>query len=463
MNYNKLNNNNNFALQKEIDKLNKDIEILVNKNSIYEQRINNMNIKYNNTFKLCEEQKITINQLNKEIINYIKKEKKNEETNNNYIKQIEDLNNSILSTNKVIIQKDELINQLKDRKMLINYNNNSDEINANFNYNEISQMKLENENLKKEIEEIKLQNDKHNNYNNSSLKKDIIMDKDINELQALNIKLLEENNTIKNKNKELLEKIKELTLENNKIKESFTSQKESISKLEKDIINKNEELEGLKIVIFKLQSQLETKDDNLALLKKKSKNMEKGSCANLNELNKSNDIIKKKNSNLDNKSFDGTKEGSNTTIKNLLNKLNDAEKTINNLQNKNKELLSKLEEKEIQKDISGFRTEDNNISNYEEEFDLKRMVSGARDKNRSEDINIDYPGVQGIKDKYKELLQNKNMIEDLIKTLFFNLNCNNSKIKPQIKQICQLMGISAKNIELIIAGKDKKRALGLFD
>ena len=91
------------------------------------------------------------------------------------------------------------------------------------------------------------------------------------------------------------------------------------------------------------------------------------------------------------------------------------------------------------------------------------MVSAARDKNRSEDINIDYPGVQGIKDKYKDLLQNKNMLEEQIKILFLNLNCNSSKIKPQIRQICQLMRILPKNIELIIAGKDKKRALGIFD
>ena len=90
------------------------------------------------------------------------------------------------------------------------------------------------------------------------------------------------------------------------------------------------------------------------------------------------------------------------------------------------------------------------------------MVSGARDKNRSEDINIDYPGVQGIKDKYKELLQNKNLLEEQIKILIYNSNCNN-KLKPQIRQICQLLGIPGKNIEQIIAGKDKKKALGILD
>ena len=35
------------------------------------------------------------------------------------------------------------------------------------------------------------------------------------------------------------------------------------------------------------------------------------------------------------------------------------------------------------------------------------MVNGARDKNRSEDINIDYPGEQGIKDKYKTFTEHE--------------------------------------------------------
>ena len=445
-NYNNLNNNNinnnSFALQKEIEKLNKQIEILVNKNSIYEQRLNNMNIKYNNTYKLLEDQKVTINQLNKEIINYKKKEKLNEETNNNYIKQIEDMNNNILSTNKIIEQKDELIKQLNERKAFQNYSNN-----------ELYQIKNENEN-----EEMQLKQDNYNNINNNNLSKgNIIIGQDIKQLQELNNKIIEENNLIKKQNKELLEKINQFTLNN-------TSQKESLSKLEKDIIKKNDELEGLKTFIFKLQNQLEIKDNNLEVLQKNNEMLkmkaEKDIGADL--FNKSNDYIKKKNSNLDSKSLDTSKDANSITIKKLSNQLNEAQKKITTLQNRNRELLFKLEEKEVQKEISGFRTEDNNFSNYEEEFDLKKMVSGARDKNRSEDINIDYPGVQSIKDKYKELLQNKNMLEEQIKILIYNINCNN-KIKPTIRQICQLMRISSKNIELIIAGKDKKRALGLID
>ena len=180
-----------------------------------------------------------------------------------------------------------------------------------------------------------------------------------------------------------------------------------------------------------------------------------------NEVNQNNNIISKKTAYNDD-SFEGTNDSNANSLRNALNKLNEAEKKIAMLQVKIKELQYKLEEKQVEKEISGFRSEDNNYSYYEEEFDLKKMIIRARDKNRSEDINIDYPGIQGIKDKYKELLQNMKMLEEQFKILINNINCNN-KIKPQITQIYQLMKIPAKNIQLIITGEDKKRALGLID
>ena len=419
---------------------NKDIEMLVNKNNIYEQRINKVNLKYNNLYKIVEDQKMTLNQLNKEIINYKKKEKINEETNAKYLKQIDELNTNILSTNKIIKAKDELIKQLSEKEISAFNNQNNGNNSNNNKSNEIFLLKMENENLKKQLEEFQNNILQKNNINNNLIKTDNIKD-----IQDLNIRLKEENKAIQIQNSDLLKKIKELTLQDKQIQDSFSSQKDAISKLESDLVKKNEELEGLKTFIFKLQSQLESKAD------KQEKEM--GSSLSL----------RKKSNNLDNKSFEGSgKDATAEKMKVILNKLNDAEKQISILQNKNRDLQFQLEDKQIQKELQGFRTEDNNISNYEEEFDLKKMVNGARDKNRSEDINIDYPGVQGIKDKYKELLQNMNMLEEQVKILICNMNINN-KVRPQIRQICQLMRISAKNIELIIAGKDKKKALGLMD
>ena len=52
------------------------------------------------------------------------------------------------------------------------------------------------------------------------------------------------------------------------------------------------------------------------------------------------------------------------------------------------------------------------------------------------------------------------LLEEQVKILISNISCTN-KTKPQITQICQLMRIPAKNIQAIIAGKDKKKMLGL--
>ena len=149
-------------------------------------------------------------------------------------------------------------------------------------------------------------------------------------------------------------------------------------------------------------------------------------------------------------------------VNNILNKLNDAEKTISSLQNKNRNLKRKLEEKENEKEILRYKTEGTNVSNNEEEYDMKKIEGSARQKNMSEDINIDYPGNKGLKEKYKELMSNNNSLQEQIKILICNININcNNKIKNQIDKICQLMKISSDNIQMILSGKDKRKALGL--
>ena len=424
--------NSNFALQNKIEMLNREMqmkeseyikerEMIKNRNAINEQKLNQTIANDN---KKIEELKLKINQLNKEIMNNKRKQNLFDDNNNKYAKQIEEMNNNILYLNKILEQKDELINQLNANR---NNQLSSDVNNNNININ----LQLENEQLKNQIQELM-------NVNKNNL--------------LLNDKISSGNQNMQNN--EFISKINELTLENQKYKESISKTKESITQLESDINKKNEELEGMKTFIYKLQKELENE--------REKKNVSNITLKNENETSCNTEPNRKKSiSNKDqNKSF-GPKDANTDVINNILNQLNDANKQINTLQNKNKELQYQLEEKQVEKDLSGFRTEDVNFSNYEEEFDLKKMVNGARDKNRSEDINIDYPGVQGIKDKYKELLQNMNMLEEQVKILICNISCNN-KIKPQITQICQLMRIPAKNIQMIIAGKDKKKALGLM-
>ena len=357
-----------------------------------------------------------IKAINEELINYQRKEKANQ-------KQIAEMNNNIFNYENIIKKKDELIN-------------------SNYKDNDFLKIKLENENLKKQIIDLK------NTHNNYLLQNQGMMNGNINSYEMPEMR-----------NQEYLNKINELNQEIQNLKQALSSLNESKAKLELDINKKNDELEGFKQVIFKLQNKLEKTDDEEKSLRKlhtersESKFNNCQSESNLKDKNKSNKNL--------NKSFEMPKDSNTQLMNKFLGQLNEAEKKISLLQNKNRELQFKLEEKQVEKDFSGYRTEDFNFSNYEEEFDLKKMVNGAREKNRSEDINIDYPGVQSVKDKYKELLQNMHLLEEQVKILICNISCTN-KIKPQITQICQLMRIPNKNVQAIIAGKDKKKMLGLI-
>ena len=376
----------------------------------------------NNNIKILnmeiKEKESKIKALNEELINYQRKEKINQ-------KQIEDMNNNIFNYEKIIKQKDELINT--------NYKDNND----------VLKIKLENEKLKKQVEELK------NINNNYLLQNQRMINGNINSFEMPEMR-----------NQEYITKINELNQEIQNLKQNLSAINESKVKLELDIDKKNDELEGLKQFIFKLQNKLEKNEDDEEERKKRvnTERSEHNKSNNYNtEVNLRDQNASGKNLN---KSFEIPKDANTNLMNKFLAQLNDAEKRISLLQNKNKELQFKLDEKQVEKDFSGYRTEDYNFSNYEEEFDLKKMVNGAREKNRSEDINIDYPGVQSVKDKYKELLQNMHLLEEQVKILISNISCTN-KTKPQITQICQLMRIPAKNIQAIIAGKDKKKMLGL--
>ena len=318
-------------------------------------------------------------------------------------------------------------NIIQNSQININMSNQS-------NNNEIILLKLENEKLQKEIALLKL-SPQYNDNNISSL-----YTNNFKELQQLNIKYMEDNNSLKIKISKMEQEIKQLTSKNEELEQLNHQQNNKITNLDAEIKKKEEQIEGMQDFIAKLQSKLENEDFIVPKTRSDSKVQKKdsGLTKYLNEK-----YTKK--------------------IENLLDLLNKANKDISLLQNKNKELQFKLDEKKAEEELSGFRTEDVNFSNYEEEFDLRKMIKGAKDKNRSEDINIDYPGMQGVKDKNKELQLRMNMLIEQVKILISNINCNNAKIKPQISKLCQLMRIPAKNIPLIIAGKKKKLILGLVD
>ena len=405
-----------FLENKLQNNINDESQILKNNFSTEPNNNNilNMKNKANNTNpnKELVQYKTIINKLKNEINNYKNRIKQYEELNQ---KHIVELNNNIFRNNKIIQQKDEIINQLRLNKEISNPQMNMN-INNQLNNNEIS-LKIENEKLKKEISKLKSSGNYTIQNNNN-----------INKFKELNKIKIEEINSYKIKVTQLNEEIKQLKSKNENLQKLIEQQKVTITNLESNISKKDEEAQGLKDFIAKLQNQLEN-TNNINI----SSNKKNGANSNPKDIQK---------------------------IKDLLDQLNKSYKDNTLLQKKNKELQFKLEEKEVEKELSGFRTEEVNFSNYEEEFDLRKIISGAKDKNRSEDINIDYPGMQGVKDKNKELQINLNMLQEQIKILLLNIDCNNSKIKPQISQICQLMGILPKNIPLIFNKKFKKKALG---
>ena len=400
--------NNLNAKQKEIENLKgKGNNININNNNFeLDKKIEMMNLE-------LKEKQNKINALSQDLKNYQRKELMNQE-------QIENMNNNIFNYEKIIKEKDDLINN--------NYKDN----------NEVFKIKLENEKLKKQIEELK------NLSNNNYLQNQKMINGNINSYEMPEVR-----------NQEYITKLNELTQEIQELKHSLALVNESKTKLDIEISKKNDELEAYKEVIFKLQNKLEQNNDVEEELKKRltSERKNNNTEMNIREQNQSNKIL--------NKSFEMPRDANIQLMNKYLGQLNEAEKKISQLQNKNKELQFKLDEKQVEKEFSGYRTEDYNFSNYEEEFDLKKMVNGAREKNRSEDINIDYPGVQSVKDKYKELLQNMHLLEEQVKILISNISITN-KIKPQISQICQLMRIKAENIQAIIAGKKKKKNLGII-
>ena len=325
------------------------------------------------------------------------------------------------------------------------------------------------------------------------------LNQEISNLNLLNEKLKKENNEEKNKNIQL---IQENTFVNKKNKELLENSKlgnNMGNNADNDIANKlqkkEEELEGFKTFLVKLQKDLEATKDENDQYKSKINNLQKENSSIKNQLERLSitmpkelnalqiqlDEANKKNKqimsgNLNNnksmterdksKSKPNNKSMANNQLPiekydNILSQLNDANKEISELKNKNKELLFQLEEKEVKSAYSGYKTEDVNLSNYEEEFDLRKMANGARDKNRSEDINIDYPGIQGIKDKLVDLeFKYKNLVEQ-VKILIGNITFN-QKIKPQVAQICQLLGYSPKTTSRILTSpKDKKKILGI--
>ena len=431
-----------------------------------EKKINDMKIEYEKKFE-------EINKKNKSLESNLEE---CQNFNKDLVQQINDLNQQI-------IEKDIKILELKFQKEQFEkkLSNNQEE-------NKISPEELtpkginnnENENqeiilLKENLEEQKIKN--------SDLNDELAKIKNDNEILSKKIlsyeknKLKEENKN-KDINNELYKEIEGLKKENFELKNNNEKLNKEINEImNKNIINENnsdilkgqnEELERLKQLNIQYENEIN-------LLKKENEKI-KGQLIRLsktlpeeyNELYKEYNTLETKYKNLL-KNNNAKSEANQNIIQNAnntkndenLNELNKAKKEIEIIKKKNMELIKQLEEKEIKKDCYDNKSEQN-VSNYEEEFDLKKMAKGAKDKNRSQDINIDYPGIQNIKEKYRELDFYYNSLEGLVKKLLLNIYCN-PKNKTYVTELCKIVGFDLETTNKIVNNKNKNFILGLFN
>ena len=90
------------------------------------------------------------------------------------------------------------------------------------------------------------------------------------------------------------------------------------------------------------------------------------------------------------------------------------------------------------------------------------MAERTKDKIRSQDINIDYPGIQNYKEKLKEYQSRYKKLEEQIKILLSKVKITNN-IKQTFVRICQLLEYDSKSIEKMASSeKEKKKILGLL-
>ena len=447
------------------------------------------NLKYKSNKDMKEKQ----NDNSEENVEQIKDEYEKISIYNNKILELESNLEKIKKLN--LEQKNQieiLNNQLYEKESaLIEQNNQMNQTNSN-----LTSQKLKNQQLLKVIESLK--NNQTNNETLNSLKERLEeqqnLNKDLNEKLS---KINNDNKLLKNKllsNEKQIshlneiynsEKLKEKELEKLKNEvQSLKFENETLSFRNKEIKEmlpnnyeetlkkKSEEIEGLNQLIKKMQEEREKGDNELTSLKRENEKIKNQIVRLSKSLPEEYTDLEKKYKDLENKYFSlKNKNANNQTPKKnkteekqedkFTKELTEAKKEIEQLKKKNVELVTQLEDKEINKNYFDNRSEDANKSNYEEEFDLRKMAKGAKEKNRSQDINIDYPGIQTYKEKVRELEFYYNSLENLVKKLLLTIQCN-PKNKTYVAELCRIVGFDLETTNKILTNKNKNFILGLF-
>ena len=404
--------NENTLFKKEITDLKKQLKKEINKNKDLNKTNKDQRIKY-------EYEISKINDKRSELSKFLSNK-----------------NSEIINLQQEIMSKDK---ELENYKILLN----KKEANTNIEENEKIKQYYTNIIKEKETKEIELNSE----INILNKKNDILSqqnEKKKKEISKLNI-------NIKELEDELVKKKEEIDTTNQKIK--IDSDKE-IKEYEIALKKLKDENDGLKEFTLKQQKLLldnEKKEEMINLLQKEKETLKQYfidmdiplPVIQSNESIHKNNKSKKENYKTFQSKF--TEE----ECFNILLQLNEAKKEIASLKKKNEQLFNDLDSKRLKNDCFQHISAEKPLSNYEEEFDLKKMAKGVKDKNRSQDINIDYPGIQQIKEKYRELDFYYNSLEDLVKKMLLSSTCTN-KNKTYISELCKIVGFNDDMMILLI-------------
>jgi hypothetical protein len=429
------------------------------KNEIYDNFLKMMEIKNKNEKEIndikndYDKKTEDVNKKNQIIDQYLNL---CQEANNNLMNRICQINQKVSAKEMKIIQLQEDNQQLKEKiEKLYNIKENIDSKDKNIDL----KLKEENKELSEKLDEQNQANEKlkeelkritneHDLYQQRLLSLGIKF-MGVHELQTTRDeafeRLHEEIEQLKGQNENLQGMVETLT-------KDFLTQLEQKTEIienydnEIDLKKQYGEIEEPKEMTFKMINEKDNDDDQDSIKKEneqltmqimKISNDYKELQIKYNILNDKNKVLlKNENKNMLNSS---NYTNSITTISNNEIELKKVKEENEEIKKKNMALISQLEEKEINGTYYDVKSEDGKKSNYEEEFDLKKMAKGARDKNRSQDINIDYPGIQALKEKYRELDFNYNSLEGLVKKLLLTIQVN-QKNRAYVKELCKLVG-----------------------
>ena len=441
---------------------------------------------YHEKIKYYQEQiKNTKNEIYENFLKMLDIKNQNEkETNdikNDYDKKAEEVNhkNQIIDLYLNLCQ--ETNNNLMNRICQINQKVSAKEM-------KIIQLQEENQQLKEKIEELyNIKENINSKYKSIDLKlKEIENERDLYQQRLLSVgikfigihefqttrdeafdRLHEEIGQLRGQNEYLKGLIETLT------KDFLTQQEQKTEKTEKydgdeEFKKQYDEIEGLKEMTFKVineknngddQDNLKKENDELTLQMTKISNDYNELQKKYNNLDKQyKNLLKNENKNMLNSS---NNTNSITTISNNDNELKKLKEENEKIKQKNMALISKLEEEEINHNYYDVKSEDGKKLNYEEEFDLRKMAKGAKDKNRAQGLNIDYPGIQALKEKYRELDYNYNSLEGLVKKLLLTIHVN-PKNRAFVIELCKLVRFDFEATNKILNNKNKNSLLGLI-